>query len=177
MPVGQPVLFAPTFIEQNRRLGYSQQWNFGIQREIGWGALVEATYLGNVGHKLNGPDTSINQVPTALMGAGNAQVRRPFPQFDTVSLIAPMWGNSSYHGLNVKVEKRFSHGLNFLANYSFSKFIDDVPAAVRSRRCEHGDSEFLRSPRGEIALRQRYSQPVRGEFGVGSSGGTTAGIG
>ena len=121
--------FAPTFIEQNRTLGYSQQWNLGIQRELGWGALVELSYLGNVGHKLNGPDTSINQVPVALMGPGNAQVRRPYPQFDTVSLIAPMWGNSSYHGMNVKVEKRFSHGLNFLANYSFSKFIDDVPAA------------------------------------------------
>jgi hypothetical protein len=82
-----------------------------------------------MGHKLNGPDTSINQVPPALMGPGNAQVRRPFPQFDTVTLVAPMWGNSSYHGLNVKVEKRFSHGLNLLANYTWSKFIDDVPAA------------------------------------------------
>jgi hypothetical protein len=40
----------------------------------------------------------------------------------------PMWGNSSYHALNLKVEKRFSHGLNFLANYTFSKFIDDVAA-------------------------------------------------
>jgi hypothetical protein len=38
-----------------------------------------------------------------------------------------MWGNSSYHGLNIKVEKRFSHGLNFLANYTYSKFIDDIP--------------------------------------------------
>ena len=40
-----------------------------------------------------------------------------------------MWGNSTYHSLNVKVEKRFSHGLNFLANYTWAKFIDDVNAA------------------------------------------------
>ena len=40
-----------------------------------------------------------------------------------------MWGNSSYHGVNFKYEKRFSDGLNLLANYTFSKFIDDVPAA------------------------------------------------
>jgi hypothetical protein len=37
-----------------------------------------------------------------------------------------MWGNSNYHGLNLKVEKRFSSGLNFLTNYTWSKFIDDI---------------------------------------------------
>jgi len=84
--------------------------------------------VANVGHKLNGPDQNVNQVPPQLMGPGNAQVRRPFPQFANVTSIAPMWGNSSYHSLNVKIEKRFSNGLNFLLNYTFSKFIDDVPA-------------------------------------------------
>jgi hypothetical protein len=129
VPVGQAVKFAPTFIQSPRILGYTEQWNFGIQRELGWDSVLELTYLGNQGHHLNGPDTSINQVPHALIGAGNAQVRRPFPQFGNVSLIAPMWGNSNYHGFNIKAEKRFSHGLNFLVNYTFSKFIDDVPNA------------------------------------------------
>jgi hypothetical protein len=40
-----------------------------------------------------------------------------------------MWGNSNYQALNVKIEKRFSHGLNFLASYTHSKFIDDVPSS------------------------------------------------
>ena len=124
--VGQPVRFAPEFIEGHRQLGYSQQWNFGIQRDIGFDTVFEATYLGNAGRKINGPNTSINQVRPELMGSGNAQVRRPFPQFGNVTLVTPMWGNSSYHALNLKVEKRFTHGLNFLANYTFSKFIDDV---------------------------------------------------
>ncbi len=128
VPVGQPVRFAPQFIETSRPLGYSQQWNLAIQQDLGWQTLLEVGYLGNVGHKLPGPNTNINQVPEALMGAGNAQVRRPFPQFGNLTLLTPMWGNSSYHALNVKVEKRFSHGLNFLANYTFSKFIDDVAA-------------------------------------------------
>lgn len=127
--VGQAAIYSPDFIDVNRQLGYTQQWNFGIQRELAWSTVTEITYLGNIGHKLNGPDTSINQVPRELMGAGNAQVRRPFPQFANVVTIAPMWGNSSYHSLNLKMEKRFSHGLNFLANYTFAKFIDDVPAS------------------------------------------------
>ncbi|MDX2181632.1 MAG: carboxypeptidase regulatory-like domain-containing protein [Bryobacteraceae bacterium] len=124
--VGQAVRLAPEFIEMNRQLGYSQQWNFLIQRELGWNTLVETGYTANVGHKLNGPTTSVNQVPLNQMGAGNAQIRRPFPQYGNVANIAPMWGNSSYHALNVKAEKRFSDGLNFLVNYTFSKFIDDV---------------------------------------------------
>ena len=45
-------------------------------------------------------------------------------QFGNVTTTAPMWGNSSYHGVNFKYEKRFSDGLNLLANYTFSKFID-----------------------------------------------------
>ncbi|MGH8245141.1 MAG: carboxypeptidase regulatory-like domain-containing protein, partial [Gammaproteobacteria bacterium] len=79
-----------------------------------------------VGHKLPGPSTNINQVRPELMGAGNAQIRRPFPQFGNVTINTPFWGNSSYHGLNTKLEKRFSGGLNFLVNSTFAKFIDDV---------------------------------------------------
>jgi hypothetical protein len=124
--VGQAVTFAPTFIDRDRRLGYTQQWNLNIQREIGWNSVFEISYTGTVGRKLNAPNTSINQVPSNLLGAGNAQIRRPFPQFGNVTSVAPFFGNSSYHSLNTKLEKRFSGGLNLLANYTWSKFIDDV---------------------------------------------------
>jgi hypothetical protein len=43
-----------------------------------------------------------------------------------VRVIAADIGNSNYHGLNLRVEKRYSNGLQFQANYTFSKFIDDV---------------------------------------------------
>jgi hypothetical protein len=35
--------------------------------------------------------------------------------------------NSSYHALQTTVEKRMSHGFTFLANYTFSKSLDDLP--------------------------------------------------
>jgi hypothetical protein len=38
-------------------------------------------------------------------------------------------GQLEYHALNLKVEKRFSDCLNFLATYGFAKFMDDVTAA------------------------------------------------
>ena len=62
------------------------------------------------------------------MGPGNAQIRRPFPQFSNVTLDAPDIGNlvSNYNATNIKLQKRYSHGLHLEANYTFSKFIDDV---------------------------------------------------
>lgn len=124
--VGEPVRFSPEFLDPDRRIGYSQQWNFVVQHEVGWNTVFELSYVGNAGRKLPGPGTNINQVRPELLGPGNAQVRRPFPQFGNVTTVTPFWGNSSYHGLNVKAGKRFSGGLNFLANYTYSKFIDDV---------------------------------------------------
>jgi hypothetical protein len=88
---------------------------------------VDIGYLGTFGHHLPAPDAqSINQVPTALLGPGNTQVLRAFPQFSNVSIIAADVGASNYHGINFGVEKRYSKGLSFKANYTFSKFIDNV---------------------------------------------------
>jgi hypothetical protein len=43
-----------------------------------------------------------------------------------VSVIAADIGNSNYHALNIGVEKRYSQGLQFKANYTFAKAIDDL---------------------------------------------------
>jgi hypothetical protein len=126
VPVGQPTNTTVTFFERNRPTPISYQYNLGVQHEIAPNMLVEIGYLANLSRHLPAPDLSINQVPPALMGPGNAQVRRPFPQFTNVSLINPAIGSSSYHGGFVKVERRYSSGLSLLAHYTWSKFIDDV---------------------------------------------------
>lgn len=52
---------------------------------------------------------------------------RPMPHFDGASsgTSEPPVGNSFYHAMQVKYEKRFSHGLTFLGHYTWSKMIDD----------------------------------------------------
>ncbi|MBS1827127.1 MAG: TonB-dependent receptor [Acidobacteria bacterium] len=116
------------FIEPGgRRIGYLETFNFNIERKLSQNVLLEVGYLSTLGHKLavTGAMT-INQVPVNQMAAGNAQIRRPFPQFSDVTVQAATLGNSNYHGLNVKLEKRASHGLHFQTNYTFSRMIDDV---------------------------------------------------
>ena len=128
--VGQSPRLSPDFIVQDHRNSYHQQWNLTVQKQLLGSSVFELAYLGNVAHKLGGPNVNLNMVPL-VNGRGpdrQSQQARPFPHFNNVTQISPPWGNSSYHAMNVKLEKRYSGGLNFLMNYTWSKFLDDVEA-------------------------------------------------
>jgi hypothetical protein len=130
VPVGTAPRFAPDFIQQNHVNAYSHQFNVTVQKELAGNLLIEAAYIANLSHKLSGPNVNWNQIPL-VNGRGPAtqsQNARPFPHFNNVTQLLPPWGNSTYHALNVKMEKRYSNGLNFLANYTWSKFLDDIEA-------------------------------------------------
>jgi hypothetical protein len=126
---GQKPNTSVTYFNPGQVAPTSYQYNLNVQREVKAGLLVEAGYIGNISHHLTANDLSLNQVAPQLMGPGDAQSRRPFPQFSGVSWLNPSIGNSTYHAGFVRAEKRFSGGLSFLAHYTFSKFIDDVEAA------------------------------------------------
>jgi hypothetical protein len=100
-------------------VGYMQQWDLHIQRELSTGLLLEVGYVGSKGTKLS----SFASANDALPGPGPVQPRRPFPD------VGPFQenqsnANSHYHGLTTKLEKRFSNSLTLLANYAFSKSLD-----------------------------------------------------
>jgi len=54
------------------------------------------------------------------------QLLVPYPQFTGVTTDVQPIANSIYHGLQVKAEKRYSNGLQFLVTYTWSKSIDDA---------------------------------------------------
>src|SRR5664279_1361684 len=54
-----------------------------------------------------------------------AALLSPFPQFTSVSAF-DYDGKASYNAMNVRIEKRFSHGFMAQANYTFSKFIEST---------------------------------------------------
>lgn len=132
VPIGSRPRLAPDFFQQNQHNGMHQQWNLGIQRQLPGNLLAEISYIGNVGHNLGGANVNLNMIPL-VNGRGpetQSQQARPFPQFNAVWHESPAWGNSAYHSMNLKMEKRYSGGLNFLVNYTWSKFLDDVEAAT-----------------------------------------------
>lgn len=145
-------------IDRRNRVGYSQQWNLGIQRQFGGDIVVELAYIGSHGVKLaDGPlGHQINQLgseqlaletqlqelvanpfqpfvetgPLSQPEVSRAQLLRPFPQFLDVFNFRPASASSIYHAFQARVEKRFSHGLTFLVAYTNGKLIDDSSQAV-----------------------------------------------
>jgi hypothetical protein len=146
-------------VDRSNGSGYSQQWNFTIQKTVGKNWNVELAYLGSKNTRLGIPDANINQLPSQYLSMGSAlltkvanpyfgqipsasslggatiaqqQMLRPFPRFTTVALFRDNVGASSYNAAAVKLEKRLSHGLTVNAAYTFSKLID-VASSVFSQ--------------------------------------------
>ena len=54
------------------------------------------------------------------------QLLLPHPQYTNFQGDSPPIANSIYHALQLRAEKQFSNGLQFLATYTFAKSIDDA---------------------------------------------------
>jgi carboxypeptidase family protein len=133
--------------------GYIQQWNLAVQREISSTMSFEVAYVGSKATHLGVPDVNSNQltvdqlaigapltqtVPNPFFGQipassslgqptiSQAQLLKPFPRFTNVTLFRNNVGNSDYHAVQAKFEKRLSRGLTFLFSYTRSKLIDDA---------------------------------------------------
>jgi len=131
---------------------YNEQWNFTLQRQAWGGVAVEAAYAGSHGVHLPRGSWQADALPTQYLSMGSAlnnlvpnpffslvqtgtlsqstvkegQLLLPFPEYTGVSESGGYLGNSTYHSLQVKVEKRFTQGGTVLAAYTFSKLIADV---------------------------------------------------
>lgn len=126
VPVGQRPNTSVSFFDPHQVAPISYQTNLGIQHELSSGFLIEVGYMGNRSNHLPSNDFTLNQVPPELMGPGDTQRLRPFPQFSNVTWINPAIGKSDYHAGFVRVQKRFDAGFSMLAHYTFSRFMDDA---------------------------------------------------
>ena len=67
--------------------------------------------------------TDINQAPASELGCTGYNCGNPNPVFNSIAAqIYDGWSN--YNALQIRVQKRMSHGVNFLANYAWSKSLD-----------------------------------------------------
>lgn len=114
---------ATNYWPYNAPQAYVQQWQLSVEKQLGNSTTVEASYVGNLGDHLLFP-RDLNQVPQDLLGPGNAQSNRPFPQFQGITTLYND-AISNYHAAQIEIQKRFEHGLTFLSNYTFSKSMDD----------------------------------------------------
>jgi len=137
---------------QNARV---QQFNLNIQRQLPSGFVGDVAYVGKKGNNIDA-SRDVNQPINGV---------KPYPLFGPVTYTEDR-GNSWYHGLQTRLERRASSGLNMLFDYSWSKLLDDIPAngAVRDSynlKLEKGPGQ--EDMRHRLSLSFVYSLP----FGQG----------
>jgi Carboxypeptidase regulatory-like domain/TonB dependent receptor-like, beta-barrel/TonB-dependent Receptor Plug Domain len=113
-------------------------WNLTLERQFGESWLVKAAYFGNKGTHLF-PTSDQQPMPDINPGLyvpgnsteDNVQDRRPYPNFGPIGKMDSGY-NSNYNALQLSVEKRMSYGLSFLANYTWSKALNDFSESVNN---------------------------------------------
>jgi hypothetical protein len=99
--------------------GYSQQWNFAIQKQLPGELAVEVAYVGSKGTRLWGS----RNINAPIPGPGAFQPRRPYQDFSNVGW-QEFSAYSIYHSFQLKAERRFSKGFSLLTAFTWSKNID-----------------------------------------------------
>jgi hypothetical protein len=97
------------------------QWNFDIERELPGSFVLTTAYVGTRGVRLFEND-QFN--PGIGQFTATGALIRQVPTRGSWT-IRDNSGDSIYHGLDVKLDRRFRHGLLFRTSYTFSKLIDD----------------------------------------------------
>ncbi len=187
---------APSVFRTDPRLAtpYSQQTSLGVQTLLSKNLTADATYMFVRGVKL--PRTrNVNLPPPVILTLANAAslgVPNPVPQ----QIGRPVFGpsrldfrfndvyqledsaSSTYHGLSLSLNRRLANEIEFSANYTLSKTIDDAsdfdeqpenPFSVRADRGlsrSHQSQRFVLSalfdlPFGEQEEKNRKSSSPR----------------
>jgi hypothetical protein len=102
-----------------------QQWNLSVQRLLPGDMALELSYVGNKANHVEFIQED-NQ-PTPL-GPGDPKPRMPYQPWNRVNIVHSH-GNSHYHALLTKLEKRYSSGLSFIWSYAYGKAIGDKSAS------------------------------------------------
>lgn len=113
---------SPTYNEYNTPVPKNYQWSLTVEREFLKDWVGSVSYVGNHGTGLNFP-VDINQVPESALGP-NDIASKPYPIYNQITGSTNN-AISNYHGLQAVLTKRFSYGLQFSTNYTWSHFLDD----------------------------------------------------
>ncbi|MDE1176953.1 MAG: carboxypeptidase-like regulatory domain-containing protein [Edaphobacter sp.] len=115
------------FVDPNIKNPYSEQWNLGLEQQLGNYTVFSLNYVGSQGHRTDiGGYTNIGQPgPGASFAARRAAgtAGQPFPY-----TVPNRWdssnGNSNYNGLQASLLRQFRNGFGYTVAYTWSKAMD-----------------------------------------------------
>jgi outer membrane receptor protein involved in Fe transport len=180
-------------VARNLHLPYAQDWNLNIQQSLGQDWLLQIGYVGTTGVRLprfieGNPPVFVPGFDTTSPGCtaanpclnsteNNVNDRRLYsgctladpPTSCVYSSVGEIAGiaNSSYNALQASLRKRFSHGLSFLASYTWSHAIDDVSSFNITGSAAQdiaGENDLAQNPFDLAAERGRSMFDSRNRF-------------
>jgi hypothetical protein len=109
------------FYDPNIKNPYSEQWNFGIQRQVTGSMALRVDYVGSGSHRTNVGGL----YNTALTpGPGDTQARALYP-YSIPTFYDRSIGTSSYNAMQVQLDKRYSSGFSYQVAYTWSKALSE----------------------------------------------------
>lgn len=107
--------------DPDNKIPYSLQYNLGVQQQLTNSMVMKVDYVGSASRH----QYIVPTVNTALYpGPGPISARQPFPQYGGPFSFSWNEAPASYNALQAQVQQRLSHGLFFLASYTWSKSLD-----------------------------------------------------
>jgi hypothetical protein len=115
-------------IDRAYKIPRSYNWNLSYQREIGFATTLEVGYVGTVGNYL-ARERDLNQLPTGTTfrpenAGANVNFLRPYKGFANIPMLEHS-GRSTYHGLQIEANRRFTKGFSYGFAYTLSKTMDN----------------------------------------------------
>lgn len=111
-------------LDPHIRTGYSESFNAAVQRQVGSSISVDLAYVGSLNHALPYEIGDINQNP---LDSTNKYDNRLTTDLGQIQYLTDS-GFGDYNSMQLKVSKRQSHNLSFLASYTYSHNLDNGPA-------------------------------------------------
>jgi hypothetical protein len=179
-PSSDIMMFAPDRVNP-----YTEQGSFEIEREVFSHTTVAATYLFTRGVHIS-RSRNLNIRPPFEGGAGVATIRvlnqggqitqtfqfprigvtspvslRPNPNFRQTNVVESA-ANSIYHGLAVRINRRFNRGFTMMASYTLAKNIDDIRNALNGQFTDILDPLNVSRDRGLSSVDERQRLVLSG---------------
>ena len=116
-------------------------WNLTVEQQVNENLVSRISYVASHSTHLF---TSVELNPAAYIAGSKlgTDQRRRYPGYSNI-VETNMGGNASYQSLQATLQQRLSHGLTFLANYTFSKALDNLPYASNNSFAQPGQSYVL----------------------------------
>lgn len=111
-------------VDPHLKTGNNDSFNLTVERQVGTSIAVNVSYVGSVSHNLSYQVGDINANPN---DSSNNYDNRLTSSLGKIQFLTD-GGMANYNSLQVKVTKRESRNLSFLASYTYGHSLDNGPA-------------------------------------------------